>query len=735
MTVFSEIPMQSEQKVKEQYRLLLRACRHLPAKSDQLLIRKAFLDVIDIFRDHVRENGDPYIIHAVSVARIVAEEMDLDVTSVVASLLSDIPKLNSDKIPYIEKTYGKRISAIVINLHRITELRLHKVSINPENFIQLLLTMSSDIRVILIRLADRLNLMRIIDLLPVPSQVQVSAETSALYAPLAHRLGLYSIKTELEELAMQHAYPDIFKLISRKIEENKEEQNKYFQQFISPIKSALQSHNLDFEIKYRTKSIPSIWNKMKKQNIEFEQVYDFFAIRIITTSRPEDEKSDCWKAYSLVTDIYQPNPSRLRDWISAPKPNGYESLHTTVNGPKNKSVEVQIRSARMDEAAEKGRAAHWKYKDQNANAEESAEKWLAGIRSILENYVPGEDEIEHSTKMELFSDYVYAFTPQGDLKKLKAGSTVLDFAFEVHSQIGEKCTGAKVNNLYVPLKYQLKTGDQIEIITSKNQKPNKDWLGYVTSSKAISRIKRCLKDEEFSSADIGKGMLLRKLSQLKVTYNDDVGNKLVNYYKASSILDFFHGIAENKYELQKVKEALNPNLKTEDLKVNEKPFSRTEQKISKKPDPKAIVIINENTPLSDVKLAKCCLPVPGDEIFGFITVAEGIKIHRLSCTNAPQMHARYAYRTVSAKWAQNTEVTAYVATLKITGEDRIGMLTSISDIITHELKANIRSIHLNSNLGKFDGTISVNVGGKAHLDLIIARLLKLKGIKRVNREQ
>ncbi|MBK7171837.1 MAG: bifunctional (p)ppGpp synthetase/guanosine-3',5'-bis(diphosphate) 3'-pyrophosphohydrolase [Bacteroidales bacterium] len=721
--------------IRHQYKLLATSCKHITSKQDRKLIRQAFLDGIEIFADQLRENGDPYFIHSVSVAGIVAEEMELDTTSIIAALLEDVPLLDNEKMPDIEKKYGKRVAAIISNLHRITALRLNKVSINSENFIQLLLTMSTDIRVILIRLADRLNLMRIIDLLPQSQQLQVSSETSGLYAPLAHRLGLYRIKNELEELAMKHSYPEIFNRISIKIEENKEEQQKYFQQFISPIQDVLKSNGLDFEIKYRTKSIPSIWNKMKKQNIDFEQVFDFFAIRIITKSALEDEKSDCWKSYSLVTNIYPPNPSRLRDWISAPKTNGYESLHTTVHGPKDKWIEVQIRSARMDEAAEKGRAAHWKYKEQTANAEESAEKWLANIRSILENYTPGEDEMDNSTRMELFSDYVYAFTPQGDLKKLKAGATVLDFAFDIHSEIGQKCTGAKVNNLYVPLKFVLKTGDQVEIITSRSQKPNKDWLTYATTTKAITRIKRCLKDEEFSRADIGKGMLMRKLSQLKINYSDEIGNKLVSYFKAASILDLFHGIAEEKYDLQKTREALNPSPKAEDLKPVEKLFPKNEQKVSKKLTHKTLVIINENTPLADVKLSKCCMPVLGDEIFGFVTVAEGIKIHRTSCTNAPQMLSRYPYRVVSARWAQNAEVTSYIATLKITGEDRMGMLNSISDIITKDLNANIRSIHLNSNQGKFEGTISINVDSKSHLDLITARLSKLKGVKRVIREQ
>jgi GTP diphosphokinase / guanosine-3',5'-bis(diphosphate) 3'-diphosphatase len=540
----------------------------------------------------------------------------------------------------------------------------------------------------------------------------------------------------LEELAMQHAYPEVFAGIAKKIEESRDEQNAYFKQFIAPIKKELQANDLPFELKFRTKSIPSIWNKMRKQNIDFEQVYDFFAIRIIIDTQAENEKADCWKTYSLVTNIYQPNPSRMRDWISAPKASGYESLHTTVIGPKGKWIEVQIRSKRMDEAAEKGRAAHWKYKEAPANAADLADQWLANVRSVLESYTPGEEDINPSARMELFSDYVFAFTPNGDLKKLKAGATVLDFAFEVHTDVGQKCTGAKVNNLYVPIKHVLKTGDQVEVTTSKNQKPNKDWLLYVTTSKAISKIKRCLKDAEFSQADRGKDMLQRKISQLKLSYSEDLVSRLVSFYKSSSTLDFYHGIAEGKYDLQKVKEALQPQHKVEESKLPEaKPFTKAIEQSSRKGSSKTLVIINENTPLDDVKLARCCQPVFGDEIFGFVTVAEGIKIHRTSCTNAVEMYSRYSYRIVTARWAENTEISAYIATILITGEDQLGILNRISDTITHELNANIRSINLSSSGGKFEGTISINVDGKSHLELIIARLSKLKGIKRVVREK
>ena len=731
MNRFSEEEQLRE--VRSHYRLLLASCLEYTTHAEQGLIKKAFREVLDTFSDKREENGEPFFLHALSVARIVAEEMELDAVSIVAALLQDIPGHAPEKLHELEKSYGKKTFAIVNNLRKISDLRMQKVTINPENFIQLLLIISTDIRVILVRLADRLNLMRNIHLLSHDMQLQVSRETSGLYAPLAHRLGLYRIKQELDESAMKHSYPEIFESISRKIEETREEQGIYFRLFIEPIEKELHSNGLDSEIKYRTKSIPSIWNKMKKQNIEFEQVYDFFAIRILLNSSPTSEKPDCWKAYSLVTNIYQPNPARMRDWISAPKANGYESLHTTVIGPRGKWVEVQIRTRRMDIAAEKGRAAHWKYKEHPSAKTVTNEQWLARIRSVLENYTPGEDEIDSTSKPEAFADYIYAYTPQGDLRKLKAGATALDFAFDIHTEIGQRSSGAKVNNLYVPLKQVLKTGDQVEIITSKNQKPNKDWLTFVTTAKAITKIKRCLKDEEFSHADTGKGILQRKLNQLKTAYTDEVANRLVNYYKADSVLDMFHGFVEGTYDIQKVRDALRPVQKPEEPRAAEKPFTRVEPRQEKKAPVKALVIINDHTPLKDVKFAKCCNPVSGDEIFGFITVTEGIKIHRTDCTNAPQMHSRYAYRIVKARWVEGAEMSAYVATLKIIGDDNAGILSSISELLTRELNTTIRSVNLSSHHGKFDGTISVNVDGKPHLDLILARLSKLRGIKRVIR--
>jgi GTP diphosphokinase / guanosine-3',5'-bis(diphosphate) 3'-diphosphatase len=720
-------------KFKLLYKELLGSCSYITEHSSRILIKQAFMEVLRHFGDARNTQGEFQLAHAVSVARISADDMGLDTTSILASLLQHLPVSTSIESDAFKKKFGNDTLNIVRKLQQISGIRMDKISIMPENFIQLLLSISGDIRVLLITLADRINLMRHIDLLSVDEQKQISVETYNLYSPLAHRLGLYKVKGELDDLAMLHTMPEVYNSIKKKIQDTAKEQKKYFEEFIIPIRKSLLEAGLDFEIKARTKAIPSIYSKMKKQEIEFDEVFDFFAIRIILNSIPENEKAECWKAYSHVTDIYPPNTSRLRDWISAPRPNGYESLHVTVEAPGSNWVEVQIRSRRMDEHAEKGMAAHWRYKEQKG-VKSSSDEWLRNIRALLENYSPGDDEIASTAGIKVLSDHIFVFTPEGHLKKLRTGATVLDFAFDIHTEVGQHCNGAKVNRLFVPLKYVLKTGDQVEVITSKNQKPNIDWLNWVTSSKAITKIKRILKDAEFSQSEAGKDLLMRKLGQLKVDYNDDIGNKLVLFYKAASALDMFHGLAEGKYDIQKVKEALQPAAKTEEVKPVLKPFTKIDASRDKTGKVKPLIIINDTTPLADVKFARCCQPVYGDEIFGFVTVSEGIKIHRTICTNASEMLERYHYRVVQARWAEMSELTSYVATIRISGNDQPGILSDITNVVSGDLKANIRSINLNSHNGKFDGSIMVNVDGKAHLNLILGRLVRLKGIRKVSRE-
>jgi guanosine-3',5'-bis(diphosphate) 3'-pyrophosphohydrolase len=721
------------QKFKLLYKELLGSISYITERNNRKLIRQAFIEVLLHFGDARNIQGEFQLAHAVSVARIIADDMELDTTSIVSALLQQMPVSSTADSDNLKKKFGSDTLHIVLKLQQISGIRMDKISIMPENFIQLLLSLSGDIRVLLIKLADRINLMRHINLLSADEQKQISIETSNLYAPLAHRLGLYKVKTELDDLAMQHTLPEVYFSIKKKIEDTAQEQKKYFEEFILPLRKSLLAAGLDFEIKARTKAIPSIYSKMKKQEIEFDEVFDFFAIRIILNSTSENEKADCWKAYSHVTDIYPPNTSRLRDWISAPRPNGYESLHVTVEAPGNKWVEVQIRTGRMDEHAEKGMAAHWRYKEQKG-VKSSSDEWLRNIRAILENYTPGDDEIAQTAGMKVTADHIFVFTPEGHLKKLRSGATVLDFAFDIHTQIGQHCNGAKVNKLFVPLKYVLKTGDQVEVITSKNQKPNIDWLNWVTSSKAITKIKRILKDAEFSQSEAGKDILMRKLGQLKVDYNDEIGNKLVMYYKAASALDMFHGLAEGKYDIQKIKDALLPVVKTEEVRQLVKPFTKIDSSKNKTDKQKPLIIVNDTTPLADVKFARCCQPVYGDDIFGFVTVSEGIKIHRTSCTNATEMLDRYHYRVVKARWAEIAELTSYVATIRISGNDQPGILNDITNVVSGDLRANIRSININSHNGKFDGSIMVNVDGKAHLNLILGTLVRLKGIRKVSRE-
>lgn len=721
------------QKYRFIYKELMNSCSYITERGNRILIKQAFIEVLQHFGNSKNLQGEFQLAHSVSVARIIADDLGLDTTSILSALLQQIPVSTTAETEGIKKKFGVDTLNIIQKLQQISVIRMDKITIMPENFIQLLLSLSDDIRVLLIKLADRINLMRNISLLPDIEQKQISIETSNLYSPLAHRLGLYKIKTEFDDLAMQHTLPDVYAGIKKKIVETASEQKKYFGEFIVPIRKNLEAAGMDFEIKARTKAIPSIFSKMKKQEIEFDEVYDFFAIRIILNCLVENEKAECWKAYSHVTDIYPPNTSRLRDWISAPRPNGYESLHVTVEAPGNKWVEVQIRSRRMDEHAEKGMAAHWRYKEQKGG-KPSQDNWLGNIRAVLENYSPGDDEIARSAGMKVHSEHIFVFTPEGHLKKLRTGATVLDFAFDIHTEVGQHCNGAKVNNLYVPLKHVLKTGDHVEVVTAKNQKPTIDWLNWVTSSKAITKIRRILKDAEFSQAEAGKDLLLRKLGQLKIDYNDDMGNKLVAFYKAASALDLFHGLAEGKYDILKIKEALQPVSKTEELKPLARPFTKVDINQSRSGKQHPLIIVNNSTPLADVKFARCCQPVAGDDIFGFVTVSEGIKIHRTNCTNAAQMLERYHYRVVETRWAELSELTSYVATIRISGNDQAGILNDITNVVSGDLKADIRSINLNSRNGKFDGYLMVNVAGKAHLNLIIGKLARLKGIRKVSRE-
>jgi len=722
---------EEEQKsITNRYRALLRSCRNSIDKEELKSIRMAFNQALLTHEGKKRYSGDPYIFHPLNVSRIVVEEIGLGATSVIASLLHETVKESGLTLNDIEKVYGKPVRTIVDGLTRISGISTKAPSIQTENFRKLLLAISSDVRVILIKLADRLENMRHLDDAPESKQIKTAWETFYLYAPLAHRLGLYGIKTELEDFSMRYTNREPYNNIKEKLKHTTSMRNRFIRNFTEPISVELDKQGFDFEIKARTKSVYSIWTKMKKQNAEFEEVYDIFAIRIILNSASENEKSDCWRVYSVVTDFYQPNPNRLRDWLSVPKSNGYESLHTTVVGPGGKFVEVQIRTRRMDETAEKGLAAHWMYKD--GGGEKNIDNWLAGVRDILEDPALNASDMLENFRLNLYSNEVFVFTPQGDLKRFPAGATVLDLAFDIHTDLGSRCAGARVNRRNASIRQELRNGDQVSVITMKNQKPKIDWLNYVVTSKAKNKIKQSLKEEKQKDADAGKELLSRRLKNWKIEMSDRIINRLLRYYKAKTSLDFYYLIGSGRIEPSDIKELIY------EWEREEKSASPERDRPSGESQPKNhitedVLVIDGAIDNVDYKLARCCNPVYGDEIFGFVSVSEGIKIHRVNCPNAPQMFSRYSYRIIGAKWTGSAKSTAFQVVLKITGFDSVGIVNKISDVISKNMKINMRSISIDSNEGMFEGHVKVLVPAKSHLDMLIARLSKIEGVLKVTR--
>jgi GTP pyrophosphokinase len=589
--------------------------------------------------------------------------------------------------------------------------------------------LSDDVRVILIKLADRLHNMRTLVSMPRDKQLKIASETAYLYAPLAHRLGLYNVKTELDDLALKYTEPEVYKTIAGKLQASKKERDKFISEFIRPISDALTKQGVKFEIKGRPKSINSIWNKMKKQAVTFEEIYDLFAIRIIIETTPENEKAECWKAYSIVTDSYVPNPDRLRDWISTPKSNGYEALHTTVMSDTGKWVEVQIRTQRMNEIAEKGFAAHWKYKE---SAQESAlDEWLTRIREMLENSDNDALDFVDDFKLNLFADEIFVFTPKGDLRTLPVNSTALDFAYEIHTMVGSRCIGAKINHRLVPISYKLNSGDQVEILTSEKQFPKEDWLGFVITAKAKARIKAALKEEKKQLAEQGKEIFDRKLRHLKLSDSGISMNDILLYYKLPSAQEFYYRIAMDAVDLKQLKEAIafKDQPKTRTSQRTEPTLEELVKNVRGSAD---MLVIGENLSKIDYKLSPCCNPIPGDDVFGFITIHEGIKIHRVNCPNAIQLMSNFAYRIVKAKWTGQKQL-SFLAGIKITGTDEVGVVNNITKIISNELKVNMRSISIESNEGLFEGTIMLFVNDTEHLTRLMKKLSVLPGILNVVR--
>ncbi len=717
-----------------EYRSLLRALKSKLKPGDKALIRTAFEMSAEAHKTMRRKSGEPYVLHPLAVAKICADEIGLGVRSTICALLHDTVEDTDISLEDVEREFGNEIARIVDGLTKISNVIDVNASKQAENFKKILLTLTDDPRVILIKLADRLHNMRTLDSMKREKQLKISSETVYVYAPLAHRMGLYNIKTEMEDLAMKYMEPDIYKEIARKLAETKKERTKYINEFIKPIKDKLDKANLSAEIYGRPKSIHSIWNKMKKKGVDFEEVYDLFAIRAILDSPPEREKEDCWKVYSMITDEYSPSPERLRDWLSNPKSNGYEALHTTVMGPQGKWVEVQIRTRRMNEIAEKGLAAHWKYKEGTAD-ESRFDKWFQQIREVISNQETDSIDFLQDFKTSFLAEEIYVYTPKGDVKMLPVGSTALDFAFAIHSAIGVKTIGAKVNHKLVPISHKLLSGDQVEIITSNKQKASEDWLGFVVTSKAKGRIRDALKEEKRKVADEGKYTLQRKLEGMGVPVSQHNIDELVQWYKLPSHLDLFYQVAVKNIDLKDLKEFKVLGDKIEaprPVKVHtEKTDFIPHHQVTARRDTE-LIIFGESSDRIVYNLANCCKPIPGDDVFGFITTGKGLTIHRTNCPNAAKLLANYGHRVVKTKWAKNKEI-SFLTGVKIVGMDDVGVVNKITNLISGELKINIASLSIEAKEGLFQGNIRLYVHDREELQKLVQSLKDLPGIESVER--
>ncbi len=700
--------------------------------AEKVSMKLAFEIASDVYRDTTTSDGKPFILYNLDVAIIAIKEIGLGPTSAICSLLHGIDLKTEYSIKNIEGDFGEHVGEIIKGFNSLSELRTERISFQSEAFRTMFLSMVDDMRVILIRLAHRLNDLRHLELLG-EKRIHFINEVKYLYIPIAHRLGLYKVKDEFEERVMKHEQPAIYDEITNKIRATKSKREVYIKDFLHPIERELLRHKVKFDVRWRTKSVPSIWAKMTRQNVAFEEVYDLFAIRIVIDGKKNREKEDCWKVYSHVTNIYNPNPKRLRDWISTPKASGYESLHTTVMGPNNKFVEVQIRTIRMDEDAEKGQAAHWQYK--GIMKKKDTENWLSQVRDILEN----PDQLFHEKSYKSNGDKqiesVFVFTPLGDLKQLPLGSTVLDFAFGIHTDIGAKCRGAHVNNKVVPIRYILQNGDKIDIITSKNQFPKRDWLSFVVTEKARTRIRRHLKEKKYKEADIGKSTLLRKLKSWKIKSTDEIIEFLVKKYKLEASIDLYFLVATEKIDFAELKKILQKYVDSDSQsKVKEQPEEekQTKEKTVER-DNKDILYIGDNLKNIDYRMAKCCSPINGDNVFGFITTQGGITIHRVNCPNAKRLKEKYEYRVLEIKWVASGDGTYSKTNLRITGDDEMGVVGAISKVITDDLRVNMRSINFQTTGKKFVGKVAVSVKDHDHLIQLIHKINKVDGVNNVVR--
>ena len=732
----TEIEIDEEKKaLAREYKELLRISYQTLTAEDKKLIRKAFDVAVDAHKEQRRKSGEAYIFHPIGVAKIVASEIGLGATSIAAALMHDVVEDTDITIQDIEKMFNPKIAQLVEGLTKISQVKKDlNVSMQAENFRKMLLTLNDDVRVILIKIADRLHNMQTMDAMPEYKQVKIASETLYIYAPLAHRLGLYNIKTKLEDLGLKYTEPTIYNDIVGKIKETKEEQDAYIESISSVLKKSMDDEDVEYTIKGRPKSIYSIRRKMAAQNVSFDEVYDKFALRIIYKSNLHDEKFLAWKIYSIVTDHYRPSPSRLRDWISSPKSTGYEALHITVMGPKGRWVEIQVRSERMDEIAEKGYAAHYKYK-QGATEEGGLDVWLNLLKEALENSETNAVDFVEDFKMNLYAKEIFVFTPKGEIKSLPKGATSLDFAFSIHSEIGIRTRGTRVNGKLVQLNHELKSGDQIEIITSVNQKPTLHWLEYVTTSRAKNKIRNVLNDDTKKIAEEGKELLTRKLRHLKITLSESVLNELVNFFKLKTSQDLFYRVGAGAIENQQLKDYAaqksNTLINFFKNKIKRSPGTQAEN-FKQDLNNYDLLVFGKEEDRLDYKLSTCCNPIPGDEVFGFVTINEGIKVHKRDCPNSLSMQSNYAYRVMQAKWIDSSQQ-EFKAILKITGMDSIGLTNELTKVISSQMNVNIQSISLSGDAGIFNGQVTVVVINNTILKKLIDNIKKIDGIDKVTR--
>ena len=718
--------------IAREYKELLRISYQTLSDEDKKLIRLAFDTAVDAHKNQRRKSGEPYIFHPIAVAKIVASQIGLDAIAIASALLHDVVEDTDYTIEDMERLFGKTVAHIVEGLTKISSMsRENDISLQAENFRKLLLTMNDDVRVILIKIADRLHNMQTMDSMADYKQAKIASETLYIYAPIAHRIGLYNIKTELEDLALKYTDPERYNSILNKMEESKEEQQEYIEAFTKIVETSLTQQKIDYYIKGRPKSIYSIYRKMESQGVSFEEVYDKFAIRIIYKSEPAEEKFLAWKIYSIVTDHFRPNPTRLRDWISSPKSTGYEALHITVMGPKGKWVEVQIRSERMHEIAEKGYAAHFKYKHGDQK-EEGIEMWLNRLQEVFENSEANAVDFVEDFKLNLYSKEIFVFTPNGEIKSLPKGATPLDFAFSIHTGVGLKTRGAKVNNKLVPLNYVLKSGETVEIITAENAKPTKNWLNYATTAKARSKIKNALKEETKAVAAEGKEILVRKLKQLKVTLNEEVMNELVSYFKTKTSLDIYYQAGTGEISNQMLKEFVSHRTSFFGLFKNKAVKKPTDEPIYSPNVHYDSIVFGKEEESLDYTFSKCCNPIPGDPIFGFVTINEGVKVHKKTCPNAISMQSNYAYRIIQAKWVKSDE-RDFKVSLRISGIDRDGLISDISKVILDSKFVKLTNINIDTEGNVFSGKVSISINNNATLKKLMQDIKNIKGVDKVNR--